>query len=60
MSIRSVAAAIAHYYGGDYIDYHYQAQVCALDETTTEITKMIVVDRLREHGFDEWRVAARV
>ena len=55
MSNRSVASAIAWYYGvEDHMDFLYQVQVCQLDDTVTPITKALVVDRLREHGYDEW------
>lgn len=59
MSNRSVAAAVGYYYGVDYKEWLYQVQVCELDDTTTEITRMIVVDRLKEHGYDEWLAATK-
>ncbi len=57
MSNRSVAAAIGFYFGKPYVDYLYQAGVSSTDDTVTFITKELVLDQLRLHGYDAWLAA---
>lgn len=50
MSNRSVASVVGHYHGEDYMAFSYQAHVCSVDESVTDVTKFSVREHLRKFG----------
>ncbi|MEM7156264.1 MAG: hypothetical protein AAF799_25650 [Myxococcota bacterium] len=54
MSNRSVAAAVGYYYGKDSTAFSYQAHICTVDETVSDLTKFAIREYLRKFGFDDW------